>query len=247
MNCRRVEKLIPLYVEGDLASGIADRLTSHLDWCGRCNWLADEYKESQSWLRTNEPPEFDSAYLDSFKAAVLKQVEEGGTRPLLLVSLVQQWSRRQLLALSAALLIIFGALVFYIYRVGIRVNPPVLEAVEKPPSGDAAAPNSPQPVPATGTAPGADLSKRHHATRHASTKSQNGNQLAQEQIVERPLMPETNRMPASRTAEAEAANALPGSSDDPREMLRIELQTADPNIRIIWFAPKEVESPQTNQ
>jgi hypothetical protein len=26
-----------------------------------------------------------------------------------------------------------------------------------------------------------------------------------------------------------------------QEMLRIELQTADPNIRIIWFAPREPE------
>jgi hypothetical protein len=33
------------------------------------------------------------------------------------------------------------------------------------------------------------------------------------------------------------------------EILRIELQTADPNIRIIWFAPKEPNStiPNTNK
>ncbi len=116
MNCRRVEKLIPLYVEGDLAPGIADRLTSHLDWCGRCNWLADEYRESQGWLRTSEPPEFDEALLDNLKAGVLSRIEETSARPSLLASLVQQWSRRQVLALSAALLIIFGALVFYIYQ-----------------------------------------------------------------------------------------------------------------------------------
>ena len=28
-----------------------------------------------------------------------------------------------------------------------------------------------------------------------------------------------------------------------QEMLRIEIQTADPNIRIIWFAPKTDSSP----
>jgi len=90
MNCRRVEKLIPLYVEGDLASGIADRLASHLEWCGRCNWLADEYKESQSWLRSSEPPEFDEAALNGLKAGVLRQIAETSARPSLLPSLVQQ-------------------------------------------------------------------------------------------------------------------------------------------------------------
>ena len=68
MKCRRVEKLIPLYVERDLESGIADRISSHLDWCGRCNWLADEYRESQTWLRSSPAPEFDEAALNGFKA-----------------------------------------------------------------------------------------------------------------------------------------------------------------------------------
>ena len=31
--------------------------------------------------------------------------------------------------------------------------------------------------------------------------------------------------------------------DADREMLRIEIQTADPNIRIIWFVPKDDVSP----
>jgi hypothetical protein len=34
----------------------------------------------------------------------------------------------------------------------------------------------------------------------------------------------------------------PDESVEPREMLRIELQTADPNIRIIWLAPKETDT-----
>jgi hypothetical protein len=247
MNCRRVEKLIPLYVEGDLASGIADRLTSHLDWCGRCNWLADEYKESQSWLRTSEPPEFDEAGLTAFKAGVLSRIEETSARPSLLASLVHQWSRRQVLALSAAMLIIFGALVFYIYQVRTRANPAVLEAVEPPPNGETIRPNEPRLATNPGTAAGADLSKPHHGKSHANTKSRGGNPTIAEHTFEPPFMSQTHRLEESGTASAEPADALPGSGDDSPEMLRIEIQTSDPNIRIIWFAPKEVESPKTNQ
>jgi len=35
------------------------------------------------------------------------------------------------------------------------------------------------------------------------------------------------------------------SSSDSKDMLRIEIQTSDPLIRIIWFAPRESDSPPT--
>ena len=247
MNCRRVEKLIPLYVEGDLAPGTADRLTSHLDWCGRCNWLADEYRESQGWLRTSEPPEFDEAFLATLKAGVLSRIEETSARPSLLASLMQQWSRRQVLALSAALLIIFGALVFYIYQVRTRANPSVLEAVEPPPNDEMKRPNERRLATNPGRADGVGLRKPRHGKSHANTKSRRGNPTIAEQTLERPFMSQTHRLKDSATASAEPAVLLPSSGDASPEMLRIEIQTSDPNIRIIWFAPKEVESPKSNQ
>jgi len=247
MNCRRVEKLIPLYVEGDLAPGTADRLTSHLDWCGRCNWLADEYRESQGWLRTSEPPEFDEAFLDTLKAGVLSRIEETSARPSLLASLVQQWSRRQVLALSAALLIIFGALVFYIYQVRTRANPSVLEAVEPPPNDETITTNEPWLATNPGRADGVGLRKPRHGKSHATTGSRRGNPTIAEQTLEPPFISQTHRLGDSATASAEPAVLLPSSGDASPEMLRIEIQTSDPNIRIIWFAPKEVESPKSNQ
>jgi Putative zinc-finger len=247
MNCRRVEKLIPLYVEGDLARGTADRLASHLDWCGRCNWLADEYKESQSWLRTSEPPEFDEAGLSAFKAGVLKRIEETSARPSLLASLMQQWSRRQVLALSAALLIIFGALVFYIYQVRTRANPAVLEAVEPTPDWETIRPNEPRLATNPETAKEAGLTKPLRGNSHANTKSRGGNPTIAEQTFEPPFVSQTNQMAASKTVPLDPTSTLPGSGYDSTEMLRIEIQTSDPNIRIIWFAPKEVESPKSNQ
>ena len=247
MNCRRVEKLIPLYVEGDLAPGIADRLASHLDWCGRCNWLADEYKESQSWLRTSEPPEFDEAFLDNLKAGVLSRIEETSARPSLLASLMQQWSRRQVLALSAALLIIFGVVVFYIYQARMGGRTPVVERAHHAPDSESPPSNDTRRNDGTETATGAGLGRRHHHKSHATTRSRGGNPTSAEQTFEMPLVSQTHRSGDSATASAEPAVLLPSSGDDSPEMLRIEIQTSDPNIRIIWFAPKEVESPKSNQ
>ncbi len=245
MNCRRVEKLIPLYVEGDLASGITDRVTSHLDWCGRCNWLADEYKESQSWLRACEPPEFDEAALNGLKAGVLRRIEETSARPSPLASLMRQWSRRQVFALSAAMLIIFGVVVFYIYQARLSVKPQGVEArtpeQESPPSNEA------RQTPDTEPATGASLSKPQHAKNQAGIKARAGAPAITEQTFEPPIVSQMNPSKEPGTGSAEPAHTLPGISGDPPKMLRIEIQTSDPNIRIIWFAPKEVESPKTNQ
>jgi hypothetical protein len=246
MNCRRVEKLIPLYVEGDLAPGIADRLTSHLDWCGRCNWLADEYKESQSWLRTSEPPEFDEAFLDNLKAGVLSRIEETSARPSLLASLMQQWSRRQVLALSAAMLIIFGVVVFYIYQARMGGRTPVVERADHAPDSESPPSNETRQNGGTERATGADLGRQHHKSL-ATTKPRVRNPMSAKQTLEPPFVSQMHRLKDSATASAEPANLLPSSGDDSPEMLRIEIQTSDPNIRIIWFAPKEVESPKSNQ
>lgn len=247
MKCRRVEKLIPLYVEGDLAPGTADRLASHLDWCGRCNWLADEYKESQSWLRTSEPPELDDAGLTAFKVGVLSRIEETGARPSLFASLLQHWSRKQVLALSAALLIIFGVVVFYIYQARMGVKPPVIQTVEQTPDGETIRPNETRLATNPETGKGAGLSRPLRGKSNANTRSRVGNPTVAEQTFEPPFVSQTNQMAASKTVAVDPTSGLAGSGDDSTEMLRIEIQTSDPNIRIIWFAPKEVESPKSNQ
>ena len=241
MNCRRVEKLIPLYVEGDLASALAKRLTSHLEWCGRCNWLADDYKDSQTWLRDNEPPVYDEEFLDSFKSGILQRIEQAGARPSLLASFLQQWSRRQVLALSAALLIIFGALVFYIYRVKLRDTSAPREVIVQ---RDDVTPESNERPEATnaGMAPGAGLSEDRRHKRHIKLRVRNVSPTVKDNQAEVPLV-----SMKSRPEESSSISDEPATSLDLPEMLRIEIQTADPNIRIIWFAPKEVEHPLTIQ
>ena len=122
MNCRRVQKLIPLHVEGDLRTSVANRVESHLEWCGRCNWLADEYKESQRWLHTSQPPEFDETFLEDLKRGVMKRVAENNARPSLLASLAQQWSRRQILTLAAGFLVVLGMVALYFYQARVKVT-----------------------------------------------------------------------------------------------------------------------------
>ena len=48
-------------------------------------------------------------------------------------------------------------------------------------------------------------------------------------------------LPPEDAHRAEVA-AIPSATTDPQEMLRIEIQTRDPNIRIIWLSPKGTDS-----
>jgi hypothetical protein len=240
MNCRRVQKLIPLHVEGDLSSGLANRVASHLEECGRCNWLADEYKESQGWLRSFAPPEFDEATLDDLRRGVMRRVADSNARPSLLASLARNWSRRPLLALSAGILIVLGIVVLYIYQARAKVNLSVIaREVPQTQNGDP----EQSPAPGTTVAPEAPLKGPAGGRTHSHNfKRRERTQGMPSQTFARTLP--SRRITESATAPTEQKRAFSENVNGSRDMLRIEFQTGDPNIRIIWFAPKETDSHQ---
>jgi len=237
MNCRRVEKLMPLFVEDDLQPALATRIASHLEWCGKCNWLADDYKESQSWLRASTPPEFDRALLDSVKNGALAQIVASKQRPSRWAAFAEHWNRRQVFALSAAALIIVGALVIYVYQTRVRDSrnieaetKVVTEVPEVNREGNSR--DSAEPAPEASFPPRRFVQKKpgHSASgfARAGVPAEN-HQLEVAQSLSR----------------VQPAATGDNSSSDSKDMLRIEIQTSDPLIRIIWFAPRESDSPPT--
>ena len=143
---------------------------------------------------------------------------------------------RRLAAATAALIVIFIALALFIYSSKSRVKhqddqvaehqsaPPV----EKLPDNQKVQPGKPQRI---------SHPPRRAARRAApliATHSQRDSRrvpMPQDHfVVPQPL----KAMPA---VAVEGNNAATYS----QEKLRIEFQTADPNIRIIWFAPKQTD------
>jgi len=234
MNCRRVENLIPLYVEGDLERRSSEVIASHLEWCGRCNWLADEFRESQTWLRSSEEPVFDEAFLTDFRRDVLAGISI--TRPSFLGSLLgswrHQWNRRQVLALGAALTIICGVLVLYLYQTKVQHHRAGRALANQTQTDDKDGPSRQDLTLATKPAPGASFVKDHRSHVRA---------VVSRRTVEASLLSGVNK---SSDPENPDKQLIPDATLDSREMLRIEIQTSDPNIRIIWFAPKETDSTQ---
>jgi Putative zinc-finger len=246
MNCRRIEKLIPLYVEGDLDCQRADAVGSHAQSCEGCAGLIAEYEESQRWLRSFAPPHFDEAEFYDLKRGVLKQINSRETRASFLHRLAENWTRRVAFATLAALVAISGALALYVYRqsvnqdtrqdnslaqdkdqrekqlskIPLELKPPVQQRNDLNP-----APRAPF---------------IHRRPRHATTARQ---MLALAKRVKRRQFVRRHDNPGAESHVArETKDAISPDPASAQEMLRIEIQTSDPSIRIIWFSPKESDS-----
>jgi hypothetical protein len=234
MNCRRIEKLIPLYVEGDLDIEQADAVRSHAKSCANCGGLVAEYEESQRWLRSFMPPHFDDALLDDLKLGVLKEIKRQEMPVPFLNRLAGHWTRRLVLASSVALLIIFGVLALYNYQDDHNDLVAGGGEEQKEQSPEVASPTK-------------DVEKAPRANsiirrpRHTAT-ARRREVAAKRRTNPDPIVKQPGKQSIEPAVAIETDDWLLGDPATSEDMLRIEIQTSDPNIRIIWFSPKENNS-----
>ena len=259
MNCRRIGELIPLYIEGDLDPGRKDEVRAHLDRCEHCSRVCHQYGESQAWLRSYAPPEFDAAFFDGVRRSVLAGIEQGRARPSFFQLLAQGWRRNTALATAIALLVVFGAVALYAYR-DRRASSPTGEvhATAGPAHKDeepAATVDrtSPQERPALRLMPKQSVRPKpdYAKSREIYLTEIEGELISQSASLEPvpdlasidPLDdPELRAELIEQMAEHERQLRLAEMPTSQPELMRIEIQTSDPGIRIIWFAPKVTDS-----
>lgn len=237
MNCRRVEKLIPLYVGGDLDVDKAGAVLSHASTCARCSGLVAEYEQSQRWLRSYTPPDFDDALLEDLRLSVLGEIEGRRTRVSFLNGPAGRWARGLALASASAFLIALSALAFHAYQ--SKTN-------ELSARDDLAAGADVEP----GDGPH-EITSRPEATKQALGADSGRKQRRHPAYAARVAPSAVRLKDRGRSAERldmkdagqagvwGTKDALSGEQVTSPGMLRIEIQTNDPRIRIIWFSPKE--------
>lgn len=74
MNCQGFEKLIALYVEGDLTGRKLEQVRQHVDCCASCRRFAHEMGESQGLLKKLNDEPLDELALRSVEHRVLQQI-----------------------------------------------------------------------------------------------------------------------------------------------------------------------------
>ena len=227
MDCRRVEELIPLYVEGDLGEPQAGGVRAHAQACEACRRLVAEYGASQAWLRANDAPEFDAAFVDTVRAGVMRELAaEEARRPF--VERLRDWlAPRRLALVTAALAAIFVALALFVYLNRARVEHQDEQTAQDNPAPRVEKRDDVANTPTVISEQTAPLPKRRSPRRAAPrVKTPDDDAPIEPRLAVQSAVPLDNGVVAAQT----------------EEKLRIEIQTADPNIRIIWFAPKPTET-----
>jgi Putative zinc-finger len=224
LNCKRATRMMPLYIGGDLPGHLDREMVKHLAICEECDWLAQEYRESSTLLaEACAPPEFGAQFYDEIRNTVLDQIARDG------VSSKPQFGRRWIYAAAFAVMLVASAFMFVRWHVA-----------REAPSGSApitlTADNS-----ASGQEPNSALSLQ---SRHLPSKFQRASQ--------RVVMPRsaTKQLESARNLDAPVgvSHATSAERAPASEVSRIELQTSNPNIRIIWLVAEYNRAAQeTNQ
>ena len=248
MNCAHAAKLMPLYVADELTNKRAAAVARHLRACAHCRAQADEYAASRAWLQAAAQPAFDDKFYDEIRARVLSQIRQTQrpAPPQAVPFFAPRFNRQVVyVAASVALLALVGALAWQIaahhsgrkQTIIANANTVVETATPTPKVIETPTPvNSPVPAPMLRRAP----VLRRHAEQRQSVASNTMPSRTPREVNRPEFQPEPTPTPQQGVAQVNAAQQTVATSSS-AEVARIELQTADPNIRIIWLAQQPTD------
>lgn len=254
MNCRQVQELLPLYVGRDLEEKTAKLVTAHVQSCAECASSAEEYRATRQLLQQFVPPPFSEAVYAGIRHRVLREIERECTAPTL-SQLVASFFRPPIKwAIATALLLAVSVFGFY-FMANLKNHRQL--TINQTTQGQPTArpqrhqsPVSPSPSSKEGDGPPGATVGRITGTDttiawsvHRTHQSQQRNSLRAAADRTRPGVVNT---PTAQSMTARAfpqgnnmgeTNAVPAiDSAISAKLLRLEIQTKDPNIRIIWFS-----------
>lgn len=249
MNCKHVQELLPLYVARDLEEKRAQLVTAHVQSCADCAGSAGEYRETRQLLQQFAPPPFSDAVYAGIRQRVLREIGRE-TAPGLSRLLESLFRPRVRWAVASALLLAVSVFAFYfianrtndrrdgqqVAESGRTVGGPTSSSIK---ASEGLPPASPvkNKGPVQGLAGGTHQSQRRKGIggapdRSATVNSADTRSMTAETLPNGNNLGEPDAFPASTTSE---------------KTLRVEMQTKDPNIRIIWFAPQPTKQNSPNK
>ena len=213
MNCKNVEPLLSLYVGSDLEEEYSRLVAAHLQSCTKCTLAADEYAGARQLLQEYEPPFISDEIYAGIREQVLNNIEREShapVRPGIFSQLVQPRMRW----ITAALLLAISVTALYLIRNPLRQLP------------------NDQQVAVRTTKPNQTGSR-------ADVRSENSSASA----VATTRRPITRKRKANlsvvathRSRESDKTTKVDSQPSSAPAPLRVEMQTSDRNIRIIWLS-----------
>lgn len=234
MNCRRVQELLPLFVGQDLEENQARLVNAHVKTCDECAALTGEYQLSRELTQQLAPPQFSASVYAGIRQSVLREIDRTTPAAPWHESITGVFRPRPGWAVATVLLIVFSVSAVYLIArrdsdsQSIASDHWVKQVLT-------AAKLETEPVQ---TGP----SKNEEAPRHITISK--GDRTIRSPRNSAPGMSAPTVAARELPVKTEGAepNAVPSRASSAEKTLRVEMQTADPNIRIIWFAPQQNKS-----
>lgn len=225
MKCKQAEELLPLYAGRDLDDRSAQLMGEHLQACAVCARAASEYQTALDLTRQSAAPVFGHDVYANVRRRVLIEIENRRTTPRPTQLFASWFTPRLSWAMASAVIIVVALLAFYLMA-NRQSNQPQL--AENPPTV-----NQDGPKPRAVSSPS-----------QKSGVKQNPKRPGARRLEQLPVVAKLKLNPSARTADTtpllyagpEMEGTPTNDSTAPDRTLRLEIQTRDPNIRIIWFS-----------
>jgi len=272
MKCTRVEKFLPLYIAGDLTGRRRSRaIENHLAACEKCRRVAGEYHASRELFRAATlSPDFDGAFYEEIRNSVLAQIRRDRT-PAPPSVFSRLFDVRLAYAASLASLLIAATLALHSYpsrtpedgtrrrmiAIVNRERPATQPTIKTPRATRTGSDELTTPRPfdelargTTGTgrrAPKRLLPKLNaniEDARNGLLSGLNTTRRTPSTAGRNPLAPPADATDRANAKEIAALAGSGGETSAQPEVSRIEIQTSDPNIRIIWLSPNREDPAQ---
>lgn len=237
MNCQQVEELLPLYAGRDLDVKSAASVEAHIQTCAACAKAANEYDEAFQLTQQFAPPVFSEGVYAGMRQRVLRELQSQQRTPAWTQTIVGLFRPRLSWAVASVLLIAVSLFALYFVMKRGSVRKDLAKAASSnqrsdPQDGRQAAPPSPEKRREHSLANvHQDGSKKRRKTSVARMNDRTAN--SQNSVAARQQVPPRKL--------SEPVVLQPFEVDASGETMRVEMQTKDPNIRIIWFSQPNVK------
>ena len=243
MNCKNVEPLLSLYVGRDLEEDQSRLVAAHLQSCTKCTLVADEYAGDRQLLQGYEPPLFSDEIYAGIREQVLNEIEREShahVRPGIFSQLVLALVQPRMRWVTAALLLAISVTALYLSRNPLRQLPndqQVADRITEPNQGGRRADVRSEKSKAS--AGSSSFSKKGQVpmtiTRGPITRKRGANPgvVATNRSREFDKTTKVDSSTNDRVVPRVVGVSQPSSAPAP---LRVEMQTSDRNIRIIWLS-----------
>lgn len=238
MNCKQIQESLPLYVGGELEERRAQSVALHLQSCADCAGIAGEYFESRELLKEFHAPVFSESVYAGIRSRVLREIESESAASGLWQVPAGFFRPRPAWALASVLLIAVAAGIYFIANRRSASDPAPKSVAVSPIPSTPPVKTGIQSAPQRTTGPNAFSSPskatpvRHRLQRHTHPNV----------IIDPANSVAANTLGVPSTTNSDPVNSvgtLPAADSTAAKTLRMEMQTKDPNVRIIWFAQQQ--------